>query len=145
VSSENVKPLKLLGGAAGLGLSRNVRQLYKELARVYDPGNAIYVFGVSRGAFTVRSLVGMIGTCGLLDVRKAGSLGELDRLVKKAYRVYRQCYRSVLSQLFRGAPDRSTAAGFREQYAREEQTRIRFLGVWDTSMRWACPSTSATS
>jgi uncharacterized protein (DUF2235 family) len=132
VGSENFKPLKLLGGAAGLGLSRNVRELYKELARVYDPGDAIYIFGFSRGAFTVRSLVGMIGTCGLLDVRRAGSSAELDRLVKKAYRVYRQCYRSVLSQLFRGAPDRSTSAPFRQQYAIEDQTRIRLLGVWDT-------------
>ena len=132
VGSENFKPVKLLGGAAGLGLSRNVRELYKEIARVYDPGDAIYVFGFSRGAFTVRSLVGMIATCGLLDIRKAGSARELDTLVKQGYRVYRQCYRSVLSQLFRGAPDRSTSAGFRRRYAIEEQTRIRFLGVWDT-------------
>ena len=36
VGTESFKPLKLLGGAAGWGLGKNVRQLYKELARIYD-------------------------------------------------------------------------------------------------------------
>src|SRR4051812_17949846 len=49
VGTENFKPLKILGGAAGVGLSRNVRELYKEVARVYDPGDQIYMFGFSRG------------------------------------------------------------------------------------------------
>jgi uncharacterized protein (DUF2235 family) len=53
VGTEDFKPLKLIGGAFGWGLSRNVKQLYKELARVYDPGDEIYMFGFSRGAFTV--------------------------------------------------------------------------------------------
>src|SRR5690242_18764854 len=39
VGTESFKPLRLLGGAAGWGLSRNVKELYKELARVYDPGD----------------------------------------------------------------------------------------------------------
>ena len=50
-----------------MGLSRNVKHLYAELARVYDPGDEIFVFGFSRGAFTVRTLVGFIATCGLVD------------------------------------------------------------------------------
>jgi uncharacterized protein (DUF2235 family) len=132
VGSGSFKPLKVLGGAAGLGLSRNVRQLYKELARVYDPGDSIYVFGFSRGAFTVRTLIGMVATCGLIDVRKAATSYELERLAKEAYRVYRRCYRSVLSQLVRGMPDRNLSEAFRQEYAIENQTRIRFVGVWDT-------------
>jgi uncharacterized protein (DUF2235 family) len=58
VGTENFKPLKIFAGATGWGLSRNVKHLYKELARVYDPGDEIYMFGFSRGAFTVRTLAG---------------------------------------------------------------------------------------
>ena len=63
VGTTGVTLLKLLGGVAGVGLARNVRQLYRELSRVYDPGDRIFLFGFSRGAFTVRTLAGMIGTC----------------------------------------------------------------------------------
>ena len=66
VGTESFKPLKLLGGIGGYGLSRNVCQLYKELCRVYDPGDRIFLFGFSRGAFTVRTLAGMIASCGIL-------------------------------------------------------------------------------
>ena len=84
VGTEKFKPLKILSGATGWGLSRNVKHLYKELARIYDPGDDIYMFGFSRGAFTVRTLVGFIQTCGLVDperlqpqdVRAAAAGGE---------------------------------------------------------------------
>src|SRR5262245_13157037 len=42
--------LRLIGGAAGYGLMDNVKQLYRELSRVYDAGDSIYLFGFSRGA-----------------------------------------------------------------------------------------------
>jgi len=54
------------GGAFGIGLSENVRQAYDWLVERYREGDHVYVFGFSRGAFTARSLVGMITTCGLL-------------------------------------------------------------------------------
>ncbi len=67
VGTETFLPLKLLGGAFGFGLAKNVRNLYTDLIRVYDPGDRIYLFGFSRGAFTVRTLAGLIAKCGLLD------------------------------------------------------------------------------
>jgi uncharacterized protein (DUF2235 family) len=57
VGTENFKPIKIFAGATGYGLGRNAKQLYKELVRIYDPGDEIYMFGFSRGAFTVRTLV----------------------------------------------------------------------------------------
>jgi uncharacterized protein (DUF2235 family) len=54
------------GGAFGLGLSRNVREAYDWLVEYYSDEDEIYVFGFSRGAFTARSLVGLISRCGLL-------------------------------------------------------------------------------
>ena len=51
---------RVAGGALGYGLKRNVKELYRELVRVYDPGDRIFLFGFSRGAFTVRTLAGMM-------------------------------------------------------------------------------------
>ena len=133
VGSEDFKPLKLLGGATGWGLSRNVRHLYAELARVYDPGDEIYMFGFSRGAFTVRTLVGMIGACGMLNPRR---LRERNRrafhaAVAEAYRAYRACYQPRLKSLF-VAPTRARATRFKENFSYPVETRVRFVGVWDT-------------
>lgn len=87
VGTSGFKPLALLGGAFGIGLSRNVRDLYVFLCRMYEPGDDIYVFGFSRGAFTIRVLVGMVVTQGLL--RYQGNEAELQRLAHAAYRAYR--------------------------------------------------------
>lgn len=54
------------GGAFGIGLSGNVREAYDWLVERYRDGDEVYIFGFSRGAFTARSLVGMIAGCGLL-------------------------------------------------------------------------------
>ena len=48
VGTENLKPLKILGGAFGWGLSKNVKQLYADLVRTYKEGDQIYLFGESR-------------------------------------------------------------------------------------------------
>ena len=68
VGTEVYKWVRIVSGATGWGLSRNIKQLYAELARVYEPGDRIYLFGFSRGAFTVRTLAGLITTCGILDL-----------------------------------------------------------------------------
>jgi uncharacterized protein (DUF2235 family) len=65
VPAESIKLRQVRGGAAGYGLSRNVRQLSKELCRVYDPGDRVFLFGFSRGAYTVRCLGGVLSTCGI--------------------------------------------------------------------------------
>jgi uncharacterized protein (DUF2235 family) len=133
VGTENFKPLKMFGGATGWGLSRNVRHLYKELARVYDPGDEIYMFGFSRGAFTVRTLVGLIGTCGLIDPERLPSptFGGLNSAVKMAYRAYRACYRPWLWRQF-AKPSKDAAAKFKEAHSFQTDVMIRFVGVWDT-------------
>ena len=65
VGTERLKFLKILGGAFGWGLGRNVKQLYTDLARTYSPDDGIFLFGFSRGAFTVRTLAGLIDTYGI--------------------------------------------------------------------------------
>lgn len=51
----------------GYGIEENIKQLYTFLASNYNTGDEIYLFGYSRGAFTVRSLAGMIAYSGLLQ------------------------------------------------------------------------------
>lgn len=133
VGTEDFKPLKILGGATGWGLSRNVKHLYAELARVYDPGDEIYMFGFSRGAFTVRTLVGLIGTCGLIDPREVRprTARAFHKTVRKAYDAYRACYQPLLKQLF-VKPSNKKAVRFKKKYSYPEDARIRFVGVWDT-------------
>src|SRR6059058_4478483 len=57
---------RLLGGWLGEGVFANVRAGYRYLALNYQPGDEIYLFGFSRGAYTARSIAGIIGTTGLL-------------------------------------------------------------------------------
>jgi hypothetical protein len=65
------------GGAFGFGLELNVRAAYDWLVENYNDGDDVYIFGFSRGAYTARSLVGFIDTCGLL---KRGSPLSIKQL-----------------------------------------------------------------
>src|SRR5258708_3663930 len=58
VGTENFKPLAALGGAFGIGVWKNVKDLYTFVCRNYVSGDQIYGFGFSRGAFTIRLLMG---------------------------------------------------------------------------------------
>jgi uncharacterized protein (DUF2235 family) len=96
VGTQSMLLLKILGGAFGWGYSRNIRQLYKALVTAYDRGDAIYVFGFSRGAYTVRGLVDMVMSCGILNRHQFYSSAELDDAVWTVFRAYRDQYRSSL-------------------------------------------------
>jgi hypothetical protein len=132
VGTEDFKPLKIFAGATGFGLSRNVKQLYKELVRIYDPGDRIFLFGFSRGAFTARTLSGLITTCGILDVRKLNTARALEKRVRKAYKIYRQRYRTELAKWFLGKPDPARTRKFKRDHCVPNEVTIAFLGVWDT-------------
>ena len=118
VGTEDFKLLRALGAAVGWGLGRNIRQLYAALARNYAPGDDIYMLGFSRGGYTVRLLAGMICRFGVIDA--AGlSPDRLDALVERTYRLYH-----------RG--DATEIAAFQREHCHAEETRVRFVGVWDT-------------
>ena len=91
---------RIMGNATGYGLAANVKQLYRELSRVYDPGDRIYLFGFSRGAFTVRTLADMIGKCGVLQGEKFSTYKDLRLAVDAAHTAYRAYYDSWLTKAF---------------------------------------------
>lgn len=106
----------LVGGAFGLGLSRNVRDAYRYVVENFTPGDELYFFGFSRGAYTVRSVTGFIRNCGILRPEFANKIDE-------AYDLYR-------NRKDHTRPARELARSFREKYSYE--SNIRFIGVWDT-------------
>ncbi|MEM0967569.1 MAG: DUF2235 domain-containing protein [Verrucomicrobiota bacterium] len=73
---------KTRGGLLGKGLNTNIMQAYLFLALNYEAGDEIYLFGYSRGAYTVRSLAGLIYCCGLLKREGFGSLEEAMQLYR---------------------------------------------------------------
>jgi len=125
----------LIGKATGKGISDNIKDGYDFLLRFYEPGDRIYLFGFSRGAYTVRSLAGLIGYCGV--PHKAGDLKPLmepayrKMLVDEAYKIYRD-------KNGRG-PEvrRKQGDAFIDRYGPAEHKdpaarAVYMIGVWDT-------------
>jgi uncharacterized protein (DUF2235 family) len=108
---------RLLGGAFGYGLSRNVRNCYRFLAETFDSGDELYLFGFSRGAYTARSLAGLIRNCGILRKEHVDQVDE-------AFGFYRD--RGSQSH-----PRALAAQIFRRMYSHPDD-QIHFIGVWDT-------------
>ena len=144
IGTEDFKLWKILGGAFGWGLSRNIRQLYEFIVKNYAPGDDIYLFGFSRGAFTVRSLAGLITKCGILDRQKMangkpkyGSSSDVKKGVKEAYKAYRRDHwrkSNILVRFLRRfgiGRNIQAAATFRRENSLPD-SKIKCIGVWDT-------------
>jgi uncharacterized protein (DUF2235 family) len=147
VGTSRVKFLAAIGGAFGWGLKRNVLDLYKFVCRQYRPGDRIYGFGFSRGAFTIRVLASLIDSQGLVEYR---SEEELNRRAATAYRVYRSvCFPAGrLSPVWLLRIVRDAAIGLfhrvsgrpsYEQLPRQQHIPIEFLGLWDTVSAYGMP------
>ncbi|HEY9313317.1 DUF2235 domain-containing protein [Williamsia sp.] len=115
---------KLAGGAFGLGLDAAIVGAYRFLSLNYQDGDQIYVFGFSRGAYTARSLAGMINAIGLL---------KPEGLVANRLSTAMPLYRSRPADDEDPTPEWSAAADdFRVDCYSKHDEFIRFLGVFDT-------------
>jgi uncharacterized protein (DUF2235 family) len=143
VGTENMKWVRVITGATGWGLSRNVKQLYGEIARVYAPGDRLFLFGFSRGAFAVRTLAGLIDACGILDLSAYPTNSAFDAGVDKAYAEYRTKYGSTAFTWMAGRKQPLTPERRAELRARfsvripefqqgATEPLIAFVGVWET-------------
>jgi uncharacterized protein (DUF2235 family) len=118
VGTEGSKVVRTMGGAYGEGLGKNIISAYAWLAVRYEPGDQIFLFGFSRGAFTVRSLGGFLGHCGLLDLQglaPSDAFGRAERAYGEGYRDRNPHWNSAGWALRETAP-----------------VPIHFIGVWDT-------------
>jgi uncharacterized protein (DUF2235 family) len=109
---------KIMGGISGEGLDKNIMDCYRFIVQNYDPADRLFFFGFSRGAYTVRSLAGMIRNCGILRREHAGREGA-------AFDLYRLRQPS-------SAPGAPKSEEFRQRYSVADKSLIEFLGVWDT-------------
>jgi uncharacterized protein (DUF2235 family) len=105
---------KLIGGAFGAGLFQKIKDGYTQIAHLYEQDDPVFLFGFSRGAYTARSIAGMIAICGL-------PTKDFDsNMVDTAFQAYRN-------------PDQREAllAQLNQNYA-IYNAKITMLGVWDT-------------
>lgn len=118
---------RIKGGIFGVGLSRNVTQAYEAIGRTYQPGDRLFLFGFSRGAYTARSLAGLIGLCGIPNFTEMADAEARARAVAEAY----AAYRTKPGQ--KGDPRTEKAKAFATAYGYEApQNKVWFVGVWDT-------------
>jgi uncharacterized protein (DUF2235 family) len=115
---------RVIGGATGYGLNRNIQECYRFLIDHYHPGDYVYFFGFSRGAYTVRSLAGLVRNCGVIDPEKLPLGKTLDQAVDEAFRLYRKRGDAT-------APSAQMSVDFRMQHSHPD-FRITCIGVWDT-------------
>jgi uncharacterized protein (DUF2235 family) len=113
VGSDGNVFLRLAGGALGTGLWDEVKEGYTAIAHVYEQGDDIYLFGFSRGAYTARSLGGMIAAAGL------PTASFDDDLVNLAFDAYRD------------KDDRAEILTALDKYKLFD-AKIKMIGVWDT-------------
>jgi uncharacterized protein (DUF2235 family) len=141
----------LPGGMFGAGLMKVMANGYRFLIFNYTPGDEIYVFGFSRGAYTARSFVGMIHTCGIIQRNVASKVNDAIALYQKR-NTSPQYDEEVLCFRRDNCPDicitpeerqwRATG-GLPSQDA--PLITIRYVGVWDTVGSLGIPTRYAIS
>lgn len=107
----------VVGGATGKGINKNIMDDYRYIVQNYSPGDEIYLFGFSRGAYTVRSLCGLINNCGILTRPDAGRIQQAFDHYKRRGKKY--------------APDGEKSLEFRDKWSHPSRN-VHFVGVWDT-------------
>jgi uncharacterized protein (DUF2235 family) len=108
---------KLLGGGIGRGIHKNILDGYRYIVQNYAPGDKLYLFGFSRGAYTVRALCGLINNCGILKRADARHIAEAWRLYKSSAKQH--------------MPNAKAAVTFRKTHSHRSRN-VHFVGAWDT-------------
>lgn len=107
----------ITAGATGSGIHKNVLDGFRYIVQNYASGDRIYLFGFSRGAYTVRVLSGLINNCGIVKRNDAN-------LISRAWDIYK-------SPASKNHPDGADAKDFRQRHSHRSRN-VHFLGVWDT-------------
>lgn len=108
---------KVSAGATGKGLHKNIMDDYRYLVQNYAPGDELYFFGFSRGAYTIRSLCGLINNVGIVKRTEA-------RLIQAAFDHYKKPGK-------KHSPHGVASVEFRRAHSHRAM-KIKFVGVWDT-------------
>jgi len=104
-------------GITGKGIHKNILDGYRYIVQNYAPGTKTYLFGFSRGAYTVRALSGLINNCGIVKRSDA-------KLIARAWKIYKSNHK-------KHSPNGQDAIQFRNQHCHQSR-KVHFIGVWDT-------------
>ena len=118
----------LVDGALALDIKNRCVDAYMSIVQHYRPlaGSKIWLFGHSRGAYTIRCVAGMINNCGILCLNNLGDAGLLRLLCSEVYTIYR-------SREAEYRPDSDFSRRFkREKSHSTREPPIRFMGLLDT-------------
>jgi Uncharacterized alpha/beta hydrolase domain (DUF2235) len=131
-ASEHPRPLALIGGAFGVGLAKNVRHLYAFLSRNYRGlDEKVFAFGFSRGAYTIRMLIGLVRNQGLVDPELPEQL--FQREVLHRWDAFRSERFSRFKRTLAPQPERH------EVETRGRVPEFEFVGLWDTVAAYGLP------
>lgn len=108
---------KVSGGITGRGLNKNIVDDYRYIVQNYSPGDEIFLFGFSRGAYTIRCLCGLINNVGILKRPDANLINAAFEHYKKSSATY--------------APAGEKSKAFRATHSHASR-KVHFVGVWDT-------------
>ncbi|GAC1576042.1 MAG: hypothetical protein NVS3B5_07380 [Sphingomicrobium sp.] len=113
---------KVRGGVLGYGIDNEIIDAYTWLAQCFESGDELFIFGFSRGAYTARSLSGLIAKCGIIQPGAPLSIAQL-------YARYRRRVDRTIDELLHGDP-----ADLEERWIIKycDPAKIKMVGVWDT-------------
>jgi uncharacterized protein (DUF2235 family) len=126
----------LRGGVEGYGIDNEIIDAYTWLAETFEAGDEIFIFGFSRGAYTARSLSGLIAKCGVL---KPGAPLSIEQL----YARYRRQSEKTINELVHGPEPMDLEERWIVKYC--DSTTIKMVGVWDTVGSLGSPIASLKS
>ena len=118
-----------LGGVFGQGLDENIRLAYEWLVENYNDGDEIFIFGFSRGAFTARSLAGLVALEGVLKAGSPVGLTELFTRYKKGNSVdsiWTLKDKEASGDIGKMTPQEKWLLKY------SQSTKVKVVGVWDT-------------
>ena len=150
VGTQENKYIRAVSSGTGVGVRGNVKDLYSFLLHQYEPGDQIYLFGFSRGAFTARVLSNLLFYCGIANAKDADGdrkspqqIADLSERAMKAYEARAFC-----------DPRQGKPAQFRQEYGRRDPLNVdqepgwfplHFVGVWDTVEAYGLPVDEMTN
>lgn len=137
---------RVFGGAFGWGLIQLVEEAYRSLVFAYEPGDEVYLFGFSRGAFAARSLAGLIRSAGICPPIHMARIPEaVERYVSRAKNTHPD---HPDSQIWREGFAPATATSRSDLKSRMDRgagdapilLTLNYVGVWDTVKALGIPA-----
>lgn len=147
VGTHAFMPLKVLGLMFSYGVTKDLEYLYERLMLQYEECDRLFLFGFSRGAFTIRTLAYMLYLCGLAspfdDQGQRRSVAEIREIAKQAVIAYKMRhlgyhvnFRKKYGRTFDTPQQPAWGKGSGRNALPIEETkgrvRIDYIGVWDT-------------